>query len=139
MTPERFRAIIEAYGAEPQRWPATERAAAEDFARGSLEANALLLREAELDDLLGRYRVQSPGSALTGAVVASAPPFQKSSSGYLLKGFGFIGAGLAGAIAGALLMMMYTPPAPSLTDRDERPILTSFDVGVSELDLGETQ
>lgn len=139
MTPERFRAIIEAYGATPQRWPAAERVAAESFARGSLDAKALLSREAELDDLLGHYRVQSPGRALTGAVVASAPPFQKSSLGYLLKGFGFISAGLAGAIAGALMMMIYTPSAPSLIDRDERPILTSFDVGVSEFDLGETQ
>ena len=139
MTPERFRAIIEAYGATPQRWPAAERAAAERFARSKPEVEALLLREAELDDLLGRYSVRSPGSTLTGAVVASARPFRKPSSGYLLKGFGFIGAGLAGAIVGALLMMIYAPSAPSFIDRYERPIFTSFDVGVGEFDLGESQ
>lgn len=139
MTPERFRAIIEAYGATPQRWPAAERAAAESFARRHPEAKSLLLSEAELDDLLGRYPVQPPGCALTGAVIASALPFRTSSFGYILKGFGFISAGLAGAIAGALLMMMYTPSAPSFIDRDERPIFTSFDVGDGEFDLGETQ
>lgn len=139
MTPERFRAIIEAYGATPQRWPAAERAAAESFARSNTEAKALLLREAELDDLLGRYSVRSPGSALTDAIVASARRSRKSSLGYLLKGFGFISAGLAGAIAGALLMMIYAPSAPSFIDRYERPIFTSFDVGVGEFDLGESQ
>lgn len=139
MTLERFREIVEAYGAAPQRWPASERAAAEALVRQNHDAKVLLAREADLDGLLGRYRLASPDSALISAVIASAPPFQKSPLGYVLKGLGFIGAGLAGAIAGAFLMMIYSPPAPSLIDRDERPILTSFDVGVGEFDLGETQ
>lgn len=139
MTPERFREIVEAYGTLPRRWPAAERAAAEAFLRNSAEAREMLAREARLDRLLDNYRVASPDSALTGAIVASFPSSRKLSWASLIKGLGFVGAGLAGAVAGAFLMMVYAPSVPTITDDDDRPILTSFDVGVSDFDLGETQ
>ncbi len=46
LTPARFRAIIDAYGAEPRRWPDAERAAALAY----LEANP---QEAWLDEARG--------------------------------------------------------------------------------------
>ncbi|MBS1165711.1 MAG: hypothetical protein H6R00_1736 [Proteobacteria bacterium] len=139
MTPERFRQIVEAYGAVPQRWPIRERAAAEAFVGQNAQARDMLAREADLDRLLDAYRVTPPDSALTGAIIASIPSSRRSSWTYLLKGLGIMGAGLAGAIAGAFLTMTYTPSVPTLIDEDERPIFTSFDVNVSEFDLGETQ
>jgi hypothetical protein len=139
MTPERFRQIVEAYGALPQRWPEKERAVAEAFARRNPEVRNALAREAALDRLLDAYRVAPPNRALTRATIASGP-----SSGVLpwtsiLKGLGIIGAGLAGAVAGAFLMTVYAPSPPPLVDEDHQPIFTSFDVGVGDYDLGETQ
>lgn len=136
MTPERFREIVEAYGAAPRRWPETERAAAEAFARGNAEARHMLAREADLDRRLGAYRIAPPGRALTGAVVAAAPS-RRSSWTSVLQGLGIVGAGLAGAVAGAFLMAIYAPSVPNLIDDDDRPILTSFDAG--DFDLGEIQ
>lgn len=54
MTDERFFQIIEAYGADPARWPEAERDAAQAWADAHLEAAAEALRsEAALDAVLG--------------------------------------------------------------------------------------
>lgn len=54
MTEERFIQIVEAYGANPARWPETERAAAMAFADAHPDAaDAALQAEALLDDWLG--------------------------------------------------------------------------------------
>lgn len=138
MTPERFRQIIAAYGAEPQRWPDVERNAAQAFVSGNSEAQAMLEQEASLDRVLGAYRVAPAGSALVGAIVASARPRRRLSWTLIGKGLGLAGAGLAGAVAGAFLMMAHAPSVP-VTDDDDGPILTSFDVVVSDYDPGEMQ
>ncbi|WP_026791762.1 hypothetical protein [Pleomorphomonas oryzae] len=139
MTPERFREIVEAYGAVPQRWPAKERAAAEALILRSSEARELLAHEAGLDRLLDAYRIVPPDRALTGAIIASAPSSRRLSWASLFRGLGIVGAGLAGAVAGAFLMTVYAPSIPTTIDDDDRPILTSFDVSVGEFDLGESQ
>jgi hypothetical protein len=56
----------------------------------------------------------------------------------ILQGLGIAGAGLAGALAGTLLMTAHAPPAPTFVG-DDRPILTSFDVSGGDYDLDETQ
>jgi hypothetical protein len=50
---ERFRALIAAYGARPELWPDTERAAALALRDASAEARALFDEEAALDATLG--------------------------------------------------------------------------------------
>ena len=139
MTPERFEEIVAAYGTASHRWPAAERAAAETFLRDSAKARDMLAREASLDRLLETYRIVPADSALTGAIVASFPTSDRWSWASLLKGLGMVGAGLAGAAVGAFLMTVYAPSVPNFADDDERPVYTSFDVSVGELDLGETQ
>lgn len=139
MTPERFREIVAAYGTLPRRWPAAERVAAETFSQNNAEARDMLVREANLDRLLDTYRIAPVDSALAGAIAASFPTSDRWTWISLLKGLGIVGAGLAGAVAGALLMTVYAPSVPTFTDDDERPILTSFDGSAGELDLGETQ
>lgn len=140
MTPERFRQIVEAYGATPQRWPEGERTAAEAFARTNPETQAMLAREASLDSMLGAYRVAPAGSALVGAVIASSRRRRPRLSWMAIgQGFGIVGAGLAGVITGAFLMTAYAPPPSSFAEDDDQPILTSFDVGVSMYDLGDDQ
>lgn len=139
MTPERFRQIVEAYGATPQRWPEGERTAAEAFARTNPAAQTMLAREASLDSMLGAYRVAPAGSALVGAVIASARRRPKLSWMAIGQGFGIVGAGLAGVITGAFLMTAYAPPPSSFAEDDDQPILTSFDVSGGIYDLGDDQ
>jgi len=50
---ERFRALIAAYGARPELWPDTERAAALALRDASAEARSLFDEEAALDATLG--------------------------------------------------------------------------------------
>jgi hypothetical protein len=52
MTIERFKGLVEAYGANPARWPEAERAVAEAFANATPEAQRLLAEAAALDHVL---------------------------------------------------------------------------------------
>lgn len=52
MTLERFKVLVEAYGANPARWPAEERDVAEAFANATPEAQALLAEARALDHVL---------------------------------------------------------------------------------------
>ena len=70
----RFTALLEAYGADPERWPATERNAALAYSRRSAEAAATLERAANLDTLLDKgLRDVSVPDDLTGRILALAP------------------------------------------------------------------
>ena len=51
---ERFRTLVDAYGADPARWPARERGPAEALAAGNAEARALMDQAAALDRVLAR-------------------------------------------------------------------------------------
>jgi len=73
MTNERFLQILNAYGANPQRWPSAERAQAEAFAaRHGDEWAVALAAEAELDALLGSGEGR-PGELLQRRIVRSLP------------------------------------------------------------------
>lgn len=52
MTLERFKGLIAAYGTAPARWPAAERAQANAFLGGSVEAQAALAGARDLDIVL---------------------------------------------------------------------------------------
>lgn len=74
MTPDRFRTIVDAYGAEPRRWPATEQAAAQAWvAAHPAEADAILAAAAPLDAWLAQDAIAAPDTALFARVLASAP------------------------------------------------------------------
>jgi hypothetical protein len=61
---DRFTELLDAYGAEPRRWPPAERAAAQAFLAVSAEARGRLAAAAALDALLdqaaGAGRRRSP-------------------------------------------------------------------------------
>jgi len=69
---ERFCHIVDAYGAEPERWPASERAAAEAFLARSYEATLFVKEAGKLDFLLDEMALGSPTEALKSRVLASA-------------------------------------------------------------------
>ncbi len=73
MVAARFETMVAAYGAEPRRWPASERAAAETFAR--TDAGQRLLAEARtLDGALDAAADTAPVSlTLRRSLSAHAP------------------------------------------------------------------
>lgn len=73
MSMARLRAILEAYGAEPRRWPQAERADAEALIAASPEARALRDETAALDHVLASVVAPAPSSALRAAILEAAP------------------------------------------------------------------
>lgn len=71
MNKERFDAILAAYGADPRRWPADERAAAEAFAA---REKVDLSEAREIDALLARAAPPGAPSDLLQARIMRAAP-----------------------------------------------------------------
>ena len=72
ITLERLRELLDAYGAQPERWPDAERAAAQALIGRSAAARALWKEAREVDLLLGAVSVE-PEPALVTRVLAAAP------------------------------------------------------------------
>lgn len=70
MTERRFARLITAYGADPERWPEAERAAARDWAARHPEARPDLEAERRLDALLD-LAAPPPADATAGADLAA--------------------------------------------------------------------
>jgi anti-sigma-K factor RskA len=111
MTLDRLRAIVDAYGADPARWPAAERAAGEALLAGSAEARALVAETADLDAALDSLPALQPSPAMRTAVLAAAPrPAAPSLLARLHDGwrevFGELGGWrLAGGVLAASLVL----------------------------------
>jgi hypothetical protein len=112
MTPERFHQIVEAYGAEPRRWPSHERAAAQAWAQLHRdEADAVLNAAADLDAWLAADKVDPPGAALQQRILGAAPvrqPVQRMPRRRLWwSGAAVAGVGLLGGVAGAFAVSFF--------------------------------
>src|ERR1700749_1828556 len=120
MTPERFQQIVEAYGAEPRRWPQHDRAAAQAWGQSHrAEADALLAEAAGVDAWLAADKVEPPDAALLERVLDSAPVRQPAAprrrlwwSGAAVAGVGLLG-GVAGAFAVSFFVLTGTGPQAS--------------------------
>lgn len=74
MDRERFEQIVAAYGAEPRRWPADERAAAEAFATAHADAATLLAEARATDALLEAAQdAAAPSDLLAARILKRAP------------------------------------------------------------------
>jgi hypothetical protein len=113
MTPERFDVLVQTYGADLERWPEGERSAARRLAaQASPELRRRLAEEARLDGWLGDYTLARPDDALARRIVVAAAtvPAVTSPRGSRWPargwwpGAGLTLTGLAGALAGALLV-----------------------------------
>lgn len=117
MTPERFHQIVEAYGADPRRWPQQERAAAQGWADSHrAQADAYLAEAAELDTWLAADHVAPPDAALQQRIIGSAPRRRPAAqrrvwwwSGAAVAGVGLLG-GAAGALAVSFFVLTETVP-----------------------------
>ncbi|SEI65226.1 hypothetical protein [Paraburkholderia diazotrophica] len=125
MTPERFRAIVDAYGADARHWPAAERADASAWAdQHRSEADALLAEAARLDAWLASDSVEAPDAAFIERIMASAPAPARASArkrprwltlpgwrsrhaGLWWSGAAFAGVGLIGGFAGAFAVSFF--------------------------------
>lgn len=113
MTAERFLALVEAWGANPRRWPAAERADAEAFAAAHpAQARAALAEADAIDALLQASPTPAPSMALRDRVLASAAAagLQAPRTGRrwfdrlgLALGAGWAAAACAGVAAGVML------------------------------------
>jgi hypothetical protein len=74
MDPGRLSELIDAYGADPRRWPQSERDAAETLLAASQEAQALRAEAAALDALLDLSAAPDPSPELQAAILAGAQP-----------------------------------------------------------------
>jgi hypothetical protein len=73
MTTERFAALLDAYGADPARWPEAERADARALLERSPQARVRRDAAAALDVLLDRAATAEPSPALAERILAQAP------------------------------------------------------------------
>lgn len=70
---ERFKTLIETYGANPARWPEAERVAALLFAEQSAEARDALQEAAAFDRLLDTGETEPATRALEDRILATFP------------------------------------------------------------------
>lgn len=130
MTPERFRELTEFYGAEPQRWPVAEREGALAYMRDhAADAETVMTEALTLDDMLSGYTIAAPSAELRELIVASAPKAGRSNWATLLRweSAGLAGLGLAGALAGALVVTAVMPVDRYGDDGDGGYAVTAFD------------
>ena len=85
MTLQDFRELIEAYGANPSRWPEDRRDAADAFLAGSSEAQAFVADAAELDQMLARVEEPDVSDAFLASVM-SVPAHEKQDRRMRQKG-----------------------------------------------------
>lgn len=109
MNAERLKALAEAYGADPRRWPEAERGAALDFMRADpASADRLLFEARQLDLVLDASAAPAASHALRARVIAGAassglkPKRERFRFGPLawVSGAGWAAACAAGVVAG---------------------------------------
>lgn len=91
ITNERFRELLDAYGANPMRWPETEREAALALVEASAEARGLRDEVAAFDRLIDLADTAPATAKLEARILATFPPSSRASG---LRAF------LAGLIPG---------------------------------------
>jgi hypothetical protein len=105
MDRQRFLTLVEAYGAEPRRWPAAERESAEAFARTDPEAAGALADAAALEAVLDASVPPQPSAATRRRILEAAPRRRRSAMdlGWWISGAGLAAAGVAGVVFGTTL------------------------------------
>jgi len=102
MSESRFDTLAASYGADLQRWPLVERAAADRLAFTSERARAVLAKQRRLDDQLASYVIAPPTTDFIGRILASAPTSRSHARHRRLWwSVGLLGAALAGSASGA--------------------------------------
>jgi hypothetical protein len=106
MNQDRFQQMIDAFGGEPARWPAADRAAAELYLAALPDARAALAEAHALDQALDAWVSPSVSAALREQILARAPMSSMiwAWPKLWLSGAGLAAACAAGAVVGATLI-----------------------------------
>jgi len=129
-----FEALLDAYGAEPRRWPRDRREAAETLLARSSEARAMHAAAARLDGLIDTAGVEPAPAHLIGRVLAAAP--QPSARGGWFGGLLRPAAGLAfAAVLGLGLGGLVSPFGAGNGDLADADSATYAIADVSEFEL----
>ena len=116
MNPSRFNALADAYGADLERWPEAERAAARAHLRDHPDARSSLAAARDLDLALAGWTMEGPGSALAARIAAiAAPRTHVRRLRLFLSGLGATAA-LAGLAAGAVFVASMAQPGVADAD-----------------------
>ena len=126
MNQVRFSELLDAYGADLQRWPAAERGPAQAWLSASPESRSLRLQAALLDEALDQYTLAPPAAALRksllGAAVLQRQRSWRESLAELwrdLGGWHLAAPAFAASLAlGAVLPLMLDESAVDLPDED---------------------
>ncbi|HVN02105.1 MAG TPA: hypothetical protein VMT68_18035 [Caulobacteraceae bacterium] len=112
MTEERFLTLVGAYGADPQRWPLGERAAATAFLDANPELVAACLEaEAALDAVLAAHLTRDPSAAFRGRLVGAAPRQRAVGRTWRWLAGAGLGLGLAASCAAGVAAGFTLAPA----------------------------
>lgn len=108
MTPARFIALTEAYGADRRRWPEPDRAMADAYVATHPEVARQVMADADsLDALLFTSRPLQPSAALRDRVIAAATVRSVRKTWLsrlgLAMGAGWAAAACAGVVAGVVM------------------------------------
>jgi hypothetical protein len=135
MTQERFQQLTDSYGAEPKRWPAAERAAAQAFAEAQPEqARAALFAARMIDAALDMSPAIEVRPALRNAILATAPKPRPRRKGawFWIPGAGLAAACAAGALAGVAVMR-----GPSNDAHADMVLASAADSGWTDAEMTE--
>ena len=121
MVEARLAVLIEAYGANPARWPAAERESAIELTAAAPALRARLANARRLDRVLDQAPTLSPRWPLEARIIAGAPsPSSRMRALEFRRRFA-LGAGLAAACAAGLACGVFAAPlsfAPERTTGD---------------------
>jgi len=102
---ERFSEILGAYGADPERWPAAERSAAEALLAASAEARAALADTRGIDRLLDelpRPLTELDAGVVAARAIARSQDTARGQGGAARRGWLWLAPSLTGLAAAAL-------------------------------------
>jgi hypothetical protein len=132
MTLARFRSLLDAYGARPDRWPPDERESACALLEGSPQARHWHAASAQLDGVLDMAPAATATSALVDRIMDATPrrpdatPRRPAATGLRLASaqtrlrpvrraaaWRYVGAALSLAAAATLVLWLRTQPLPA--------------------------
>jgi hypothetical protein len=117
MTSEDFSQLAKTYGADIKRWPEEHRPMIGDLASTQFSTMRQILdEELALDKILNQDSIEPASQNLINSIIQSAPQprtqFWRDHKDWLsriFKGIGFTSIGLAGALAGMLVVSTLSP------------------------------